>query len=178
MHRLKKKKNKKRDFLLVDGYNIIFAWDDLTALADESFFLARDKLIHQLSNYAGRTKKTIILVFDAHQTKEPPSVSNQSGIWVVYTAYAETADEYIEKTTRALSKEDAVTVATSDGLEQIIIIGYGARVFSASDLLLEIETSKSRIKKEINETKSIKNNIFIELLDPETAKYFEDLRRQ
>ncbi len=129
-----------KNYLLVDGYNIIFAWDELRALAEVNIDSARDKLIDIMANYHGYVGGELILVFDAYKVKGGTgSVNEQSGIYVVYTKEAETADAYIEKTTHTLAKKHRVTVATSDGLEQMIILGHGAMRLSARNLKDEVD---------------------------------------
>ncbi|MEG2420780.1 MAG: TetM/TetW/TetO/TetS family tetracycline resistance ribosomal protection protein [Oscillospiraceae bacterium] len=115
------------EYLLVDGYNVIFAWDDLAALAAESLDLARNRLIGMLCNYQGFRQCQVILVFDAYKVKaNPGTVEQVHNITVVYTKEAETADLYIEKTAHQMGKDHRVRVVTSDGLEQMIILGHGA----------------------------------------------------
>jgi predicted RNA-binding protein with PIN domain len=126
---------KKESYLLVDGYNIIFAWEELRELAQRNIDSARDKLMDILSNYQGYLGSTLILVFDAYKVKgNPGSVQQYHNIYVVYTKEAETADQYIEKTVHQIAKEHQVTVATSDALEQMIIWGSGAMRMSAAGL--------------------------------------------
>ena len=126
-------------YLLVDGYNIIFAWDYLRELAMVDIKSARDKLMDILSNFAGYRSEKIILVFDAYKvTGGPGEVLRWHNIDVVFTKEAETADLYIEKTAHVLAKKYRVTVATSDAVEQIIIFGAGAYRMSAGMLLEEI----------------------------------------
>ena len=111
-----------KDYLLVDGYNIIFAWKKLNKLAEDNIEAAKDALINMLCNYQGVKKMNLILVFDAYKVAGGQgSVEKQGGIYIVYTKEAETADSYIEYTTHVLSRDYNVTVATSDGLEQMII---------------------------------------------------------
>lgn len=115
------------EYLLVDGYNIIFAWEELAELAKTDLDAARHRLIQILCNYQGYRRCELILVFDAYKVKgNPGSIERHHGISVVYTKEVETADMYIEKVTHTLAKEHRVRVATSDGLEQIIILGHGA----------------------------------------------------
>lgn len=115
------------EYLLVDGYNIIFVWEELAELAKTDLDAARHRLIQILCNYQGYRRCELILVFDAYKVKgNPGSIERHHGISVVYTKEAETADMYIEKVTHTLAKEHRVRVATSDGLEQIIILGHGA----------------------------------------------------
>ncbi len=141
------KKKKGKEYLLVDGYNIIFAWEDLKELAKENIEAARGKLMDVLCNYQGYRKMTLILVFDAYKVPGyTGEVQKYHNIYVVYTKEAETADQYIEKTVHEISKEHQVTVATSDGLEQIIIMGQGARRLSAQGLLREIKDTGKEMR--------------------------------
>lgn len=128
------------EYLLVDGYNIIFAWEELAELAKTDLDAARHRLIQILCNYQGYRRCELILVFDAYKVKgNPGSIERQHGIHVVYTKEAETADMYIEKVTHTLAKEHRVRVATSDGLEQIIILGHGAVRVPARQFREEVE---------------------------------------
>lgn len=136
-----KKQEKLKEYLLVDGYNIIFAWEDLKELAKTNVESARSKLLDILCNYQGYKKNTLIVVFDAYKVKgNPGSVSKYHNIYVVYTKEAETADQYIEKTVHEIGHKYHVTVATSDALEQIIIWGQGATRLSARGLREEVES--------------------------------------
>ena len=136
-----------REYLLVDGYNIIFAWEDLKELAKDNIEAARNKLMDVLCDYQGYRRMTVILVFDAYKVPgNPGEVQKYHNIHVVYTREAETADQYIEKTVHDMAREHQVTVATSDGMEQIIIMGQGARRISARDLLAEIQESKKELR--------------------------------
>lgn len=138
-------------YLLVDGYNIIFAWDDLKKAAEESLDLARELLINRLANYRGFTRCELILVFDAYKVKgNPGEVERIYNINVVYTKEAETADMYIEKVTHELSRKHRVRVATSDNLEQLIILGAGATRVSAREFLEEVEAAEAEIRKYLN----------------------------
>ena len=128
------------EYLLVDGYNIIFAWDELKELAKISLEEARDRLIEILRNYQGYKQSPVILVFDAYKVRGGVgSVERHGEVSVVYTKEAETADMYIERVTRDLSRHHRVRVATSDGLEQIIILGGGALRVSASEFFQEVQ---------------------------------------
>lgn len=125
----------KKEFLLVDGYNIIFAWEDLKELAKVSLDAARNSLLEQMCNYQGYKKQTVIVVFDAYKVKGNIGSSYRyNNIYVVFTKEAETADTYIEKTTHEIAKKHRVTVATSDGIEQMIILQHGAIRMTARDL--------------------------------------------
>ena len=135
------------EYLLVDGYNIIFAWEELEAVAQQDVSAARAMLTDILANYQGFRKCVVILVFDAYKVKgNPGSVEKDRGIYIVYTKEAETADAYIERTTYDLSRENRrVRVATSDGLEQLIILGHGALRVSARTFKEEIEQAQGEI---------------------------------
>ena len=134
-------------YILVDGYNIIFAWERLKKLADKSLDLARSELINILANYRGFMQCELILVFDAYRVKGSfREIEQHSGISVVYTKEAETADTYIERTAHKLSKDHRVRVATSDGLEQVIILGGGAMRVSAREFELEVEAAEKAVR--------------------------------
>lgn len=142
-----KREEPKEEFLLVDGYNIIFAWDDLKELAKENMEAARGKLLDELCNYQGMRGMHLMVVFDAyrvpgHQTE----ILDYQNIHVVYTKEAETADQYIEKFAHENVKNYRVTVATSDGLEQIIIRGEGCRLLSARDLEDEVKQTRQVLR--------------------------------
>ena len=138
------------DYLLVDGYNIIHAWDDLRALAREDLDSARLRLIDRLRNYQGWKKNRVIVVFDAYRVKgNPGSVERAGEVCVVYTKEAETADMYIEKATYSLSRDHRVRVATSDGLEQMIILGHGAVRVPAAELEFEVKQVEAEIRRAI-----------------------------
>ena len=135
------------EYLLVDGYNIIFAWDELKSLAAESLAAARQSLADILSNYQGYRKCGVILVFDAYKVKgNPGSVEKYKNIHIVYTKEAETADAYIEKATYDMRKQYRVRVATSDGMEQLIILGHGAARIPANVFLQEVQQAHTEIR--------------------------------
>lgn len=143
------------EYLLVDGYNIIFAWDELKDLAQFDLSAARLALEDILINYKGFKDCIVILVFDAHKVRENPgSVEKRNGLYTVYTKTAETADNYIERTTYQLGKDKKVRVATSDGLEQIIILGHGALRVSARAFKAEIESAQVEISELISKHSS------------------------
>ena len=136
-----------KDYLLVDGYNIIHAWEDLSALAREDLDGARAKLIDLLRNYQSWRGCQVIVVFDAYKVKGGKGAVEQLGdLYVVYTKEAETADMYIERTTYQLSRDNRVRVATSDGLEQMIILGHGAQRMSAAELKYETDQVMDQIR--------------------------------
>ena len=141
------KKRTGKDYLLVDGYNIIHAWEDLSALAREDLDGARAKLIDLLRNYQSWRGCQVIVVFDAYKVKGGKGAVEQLGdLYVVYTKEAETADMYIERTTYQLSRDNRVRVATSDGLEQMIILGHGAQRMSAAELKYETDQVMAQIR--------------------------------
>ena len=135
------------EYILVDGYNIIFDWDDLKKLAEESLDLARSTLINRLCNFQGFKRCELIVVFDAYKVRgNHREIEKVCGISVVYTKESETADTYIEKVSHELSKDHRVRVATSDGAEQIIILGNGAFRVSADELRREVEAVEKAIR--------------------------------
>lgn len=144
-----KKQEVRGEYLLVDGYNVIFAWEDLKDLAQVSIDGARGKLLDVLCDYQGMKKCNLIVVFDAYRVQgHKTEISTYHNIHVVFTKEAETADQYIEKFAHENGKKYNVTVATSDGLEQIIIRGQGCRLLSARELKDEIERTKKTLFEE------------------------------
>ncbi len=140
---------KKEAYLLVDGYNVIFAWDELKELAEKNLDGARGRLLDLLCNYQAVKGCRLIAVFDAYRLAgHPTEVSDYHNIHVVFTKEAETADQYIEKFAHENSHKYDVTVATSDGLEQIIIIGEGCRLMSSRELKEDIERLSREIVRE------------------------------
>lgn len=132
----------------MDGYNIIFAWDELKKLSESNLDAARTRLLDIMCNYQGYRDVTLIVVFDAYKVKgKVREVMEYNNIYVVYTKEAETADQYIEKVVHKIGSKHKVTVATSDGLEQIIIFGQGAIRMSATNLKADVEA----VNKEIGE---------------------------
>lgn len=141
--RVYKGQEKRKEYLLVDGYNVIFAWEELKELAAVNLDSARGRLLDILCDYQGMKQCHLIAVFDAYRVQgHPEEAVEYHNIHVVYTKEAETADRYIEKFAHENSKKYDVTVATSDGLEQIIIRGEGCRLLSARDLKEEIRLAK------------------------------------
>ncbi len=168
---------KSDEYLLIDGYNIIHAWKNLSEIALDNLEEARDKLLDIICNYRGFVKFEIIVVFDAYKVKNNSgSVQKFRNITVVYTKEAETADHYIEKTAKLLTQNYVVKVATSDYLEQIIIMGVGAIRMTPNELLANIEDAKVRGKRKLAERQPAKNNMLIDNLDPETARIFDLMR--
>lgn len=155
------------EYLLVDGYNIIFAWDELSSLASQDIAAARGALIDILANYQGFRKCRVIVVFDAYKVKgNPGSVQTVHGVKVVYTKEAETADTYIERATYELRRERRVRVATSDGPEQVIILGHGALRVSARAFHAEVEAAEGQISavlqsltNRLRSERTVRNNV-------------------
>lgn len=138
---------KGKEYLLIDGYNIIFAWDDLRETAAVSLETARDELISRMSSYQIMKNTEVIVVFDAYKVKgNIGEIEKVNNITVVYTKEAETADAYIERATHQLSKNNRVKVATSDSLEQLIILGHGALRISANEFLTEVTAVEDEIR--------------------------------
>ncbi len=145
----------REEFLLVDGYNMIFAWPELKKLAEGNLDDARVRLIDRMRNYQGYRQYPVILVFDAYQVKgNPGSVQQLGGLSVVYTKEAETADAYIEKTVHKLGRSNRVRVATSDALEQIIILGGGAMRISAPAFEQEVLQAEEAIRRMLTQNGS------------------------
>ena len=165
-------------YLLVDGYNIIFAWEDLHELSEHSMDAARNKLMETLSNYQGYTSQRVILVFDAYKVEGfPGEVTKWHNIDVVFTKEAETADQYIEKTAHAIGRKYKVTVATSDGLEQVIIRSQGCLLMSSRELRQEIERIKVEIRREHLEKNQERGNYLLNYLPEEEAERMEAIRQ-
>lgn len=175
--RKKRAVSPEKEYLLVDGYNIIFAWEDLKELADANIDGARTKLMDMLCNYQGYKKCTLILVFDAYKVPgNPGSVLKYHNIHVVYTKEAETADQYIEKTVHEIGKKYHVTVATSDRLEQVIILGQGGSRMSARELREDMEQVEGQIREETRLRRQSGKNYLFDSLDEEAAEYIEAVR--
>lgn len=151
---------KKEKYLLVDGYNIIFAWEELKQLATDNIDSARDKLMDILSNYQGSRKGELIIVFDAYRVKgHSTEIFDFHNIHVVYTKEAETADAYIEKFAHENGQKYDVTVATSDHLEQIIITGAGCSLMSARELYEDVMRLEEEVREKLSMQKMERNII-------------------
>lgn len=160
-YRPSKKKQPEEEYLLVDGYNIIFGWPELNELSKTDIAAARLTLMDILSNYQGYSKCKLILVFDAYKVPGGTEhVEKYHNIYIVYTREAETADQYIEKTVHAMGRKHRVTVATSDGLEQVIILGQGGVRMSALGLKEQIESAGHEIR-EMCGTKSDSGKVYL-----------------
>ena len=171
------KKPEEEEYLLVDGYNIIFAWEELRELSKVTIDGARQKLMDILCNYQGYKKCTLILVFDAYKvTGNTGEAIDYHNIHVVYTKEAETADQYIEKLAHKIGRQYNVTVATSDGLEQLIIYGQGCHLMSARDLKEEVAWANEQIREEKAKLEKSGKNYLFHGADEELAAYLEDVR--
>ena len=170
------------EYLLVDGYNIIFAWESLKELAQVNLDSARGRLMDILSNFQGYRKMHLILVFDAYKVKgNPGSTVRYHNIDVVYTKEAETADQYIEKVTHEIGRKHYVRVATSDGLEQLIIMGAGAIRVSARELLEEVMAAGDELRQMFLAGSADRaagdKNYLLEGVSEEVADYVEQVRQ-
>ena len=173
----KPEKKPEESYLLVDGYNIIFSWDELRDLSEVNITSARNALMDILCNYQGFKKDTLILVFDAYKVEgNPGQVFKYHNIYVVYTKEAETADQYIEKTVHRMNRKYQVTVATSDALEQVIILGQGAQRLSAQGLKDEVEQTCQEIRQILEERRENDRNYLLNALPKDMADMVEDVR--
>ena len=172
-----KPQERQEEYLLVDGYNIIFSWEELSELSKNNIAAARQKLMDVLCNYQGFKKCTLILVFDAYKVEGfQGEVQKYHNIHVVYTKEAETADQYIEKTVHQIAKKYKVTVATSDATEQVIIWGAGAMRLSAQGLLQEVQETNREIRRLLDEVKKPGKESILKGLSPEVAELLEEVR--
>ena len=166
-----------KEYLLVDGYNVIHAWQDLKELAKVNFESARNKLMDILCNYQGYKKCTVILVFDAYRVEGfHQEIQKYHNIHVVYTKEAETADQYIEKVVHEIGKRYHVTVVTSDGIEQIVTLGQGGTLISSREFLEEVRIVRKQIEEEIEERKETSKNYLFQHMDEQMAKEMEEVR--
>lgn len=177
---VKHKENAKKDkYLLVDGYNVIFAWEELNSLAKDNIDAARDKLMDILCNYQGVKDCKLMVVFDAYKVPENKgSISEYHNICVIYTREAQTADAYIERFTHENASKYDITVATSDGMEQVITRGAGCMLISSRELKAEIEARLKDAKEEFaRKLWEQKGKVYLfDSLDAEFQKYLEDIR--
>lgn len=171
------RKDQMEEYLLVDGYNVIFAWEDLKELAKVNIEGARNKLMDVLCNYQGFKKCNLILVFDAYKVQgQELGVQKYHNIYVVYTKEAETADQYIEKVVHEIGRKYHVTVATSDNVEQVVTLGQGGKLLSAQELRTEVEEVQRQIREEyLNRPQKGKNYLF-DYLDEEISGQMEEVR--
>ena len=169
-------RKKEKEYLLVDGYNIIFAWEDLKALSEVNLESARGKLMDILCNLQGALGCTLILVFDAYRVEGGTrEIFRYHNIHVVYTKEAETADQYIEKTVHEIGRKYQVTVATSDGLEQVIIMGQGAARLSASGLRELVELTGNELRESLEQKPVGAKNYLFENLSDEVRGWIEEM---
>ena len=173
----RKKEEAMQEYLLVDGYNVIFAWDELKELAKVSIEAARDKLMDILCNYQGYKKCVLILVFDAYKVEGYAlEIQKYHNIHVVYTKEAETADQYIEKVVHHIGRKYHVTVVTSDGVEQVITMGQGGTRISSRDFLDEIEYTRKMIEEDNEKQRISDRNYLFDHADEEFVQKMEDIR--
>ena len=162
---------------MVDGYNIIFAWDDLKELAKDNIEAARNKLMDVLCNYQGFKKCAVILVFDAYRVEGyTMEIQKYHNIHVVYTKEAETADQYIEKVVQQIGRKYNVTVATSDGVEQVVTLGQGGRLISAREFREEVEIVRRQIHEEAENHRESRKNYLFDHMDKDMAEEMEEVR--
>lgn len=152
----------RKKYLVIDGYNMIFSWDDIDS---DNIGFARERLLDIISDYGSSTDAEIILVFDGYKVKGNNGTAEDiNGISVVCTRENQTADSYIEKLAYELGKKADVTVATSDYMEQLMIFGSGAKRITSAELKADIENAKEKIRSSINRTGNDKNYVLAELL--------------
>ena len=178
---LEKKRHKKeeavQEYLLVDGYNVIFAWDDLKELAKENIDAARNKLMDILCNYQGFRRCVVILVFDAYKVDGYAlEIQKYHNIHVVYTKEAETADQYIEKVVHQIGRKYHVTVVTSDSVEQVVTLGQGGTLISSREFKEEVELVRRLIREEYASRRESGKNYLFDHMDEKMAKQMEDVR--
>ena len=172
-----KKEEAMQEYLLVDGYNVIFAWEELKELAKVSIEAARDKLMDILCNYQGYKKCVLILVFDAYKVEGYAlEIQKYHNIHVVYTKEAETADQYIEKVVHHIGRKYHVTVVTSDGVEQVITMGQGGTRISSRDFLEEIEYTRKLIEEDNEKQRVSERNYLFDHADEEFVRKMEKIR--
>ena len=170
------KQEARQEYLLVDGYNIIFAWEDLRELAEANIDAARGKLLDIMSNYQGIRKCQLIVVFDAYRVVgHDTEILDYHNIHVVYTKEAETADQYIEKFAHEHGRKYDVTVATSDGMEQIIIRGQGCSLLSARELLEEVNLANQTLREKYLEKQQKDRSYLLDSMSEEELKKIRDL---
>lgn len=176
-NRRRKKEEALQEYLLVDGYNVIFAWDDLKELADVNIEAARNKLMDILCNYQGFRKCTVILVFDAYKVDGCAlEIQKYHNIHVVYTKEAETADQYIEKVVHQIGKKYHVTVVTSDAVEQVVAAGQGGTLISSREFKEEVELVRRQIRETYESRRETGKNYLFDHMDKKLADEMEEVR--
>ncbi|MDF2885697.1 MAG: translation elongation factor [Lacrimispora sp.] len=174
-HEMRQTENRE-EYLLVDGYNIVFAWPELAELASENMDGARMKLLDQLCNYQAIRKCHIVAVFDAYRVKEHrEEIIAYHNIHLVYTREAQTADHYIEKFAHENNQKYHITVATSDGLQQMIVRGAGCALLSARELKIEMEAENRRVAEEFKESTPRERNYLVDSLSDEAKEQLKDV---
>jgi hypothetical protein len=165
-----KEKNSYKEYLFVDGYNIINAWSNLRELSNISLEVAREELIDMMAEYQYFAGVKVVIVFDAHMVKgSSGKKENIKGVDVVYTKERETADQYIEKVIDEIGRVKSVKVATSDWMEQQIVLGRGGTRISARELEAQIEDMRRALNRR-KSTDDVKNQMLIGGLDEETIR--------
>ena len=173
----RKKEENLREYLLVDGYNVIFAWEDLKDLAKDNIDGARNRLMDILCNYQGYKKCTVILVFDAYKVEgDALEIQRYHNIHVVYTREAETADQYIEKVVHEIGRKYHVTVVTSDGVEQVVTLGQGGTLISAREFREEVELVRREIHREWEARRDGRKTYLFDDMDEDLAEHMEEVR--
>ena len=173
----KKKEEQLTEYLLVDGYNVIFAWDELKELAKVNIESARGRLLDILCNYQGFRKCVVIAVFDAYKVEGYVlEIQKYHNIHVVYTKEAETADQYIEKVVHEIGRKYHVTVVTSDGVEQVVTLGQGGTLISAREFKEEVAIVRRQIQEEYENRKESGKSYLFDSMDEELAREMEEVR--
>lgn len=173
----RKDQNPVEEYLLVDGYNIIFAWEELNEIAGVNMDGARGRLMDILCNYQAVKKCILLLVFDAYRVEgHETEILNYHNIYVVYTAQAETADRYIERTAHEIGRKYHVTVATSDGAEQVIVWGQGCNLYSARELREEVEAANQELRENYLEKQEQGRHYLFDHLPEDLAEHMEAVR--
>lgn len=174
-----RREEQREKYLLVDGYNVIHAWDDLKEIAAENMGVARTRLLDALSSFQGLSQYRIIVVFDAYRVegRQIEEIIDYHNIHVVYTKEAQTADEYIEKFAYDHQKKYAITVATSDGLQQVIIRGAGSSLLSARELKEAVDIARQTSEAAYRKNQRARRVSLDETLTPEVQQQLEDLKR-
>ena len=161
----------------MDGYNIIHAWEDLKELAKVNIEAARGRMMDILCNYQGFKRCTVILVFDAYNVEgDILEIQKYHNIHVVYTKEAETADQYIEKVVHEIGRKYHVTVATSDGVEQVVTLGQGGTLISAREFLEEVRYVEAAIREEARARRESVKTYLFDQVDEELARKMEKVR--
>lgn len=174
---VKKEEEPIQEYVLVDGYNVIFAWEDLKELAKDNIEAARNKLMDILCNYQGYRKCALILVFDAYKVEgDTMEIYKYHNIHVVFTKEAETADQYIEKVVHQIGRRYHVTVVTSDGVEQVITRGQGGTLISSREFLEELEIVNRQIKEDGEKQSENAKNYLFDHMDEGLARHLKEVR--